>query len=150
MKLKVICTPLGLQPIYEEDYDSKKMLKVGECYTADIRLIRNLQFHKKAFSLLNTAWSLLPERTQNGFRTIDAFRDTITVAAGFPTTVTPAIQYGAVPVFVDVTIPQYNADITRLEAAISPKTGENGYAIWFIAIAVFCAACVFASKKKIA
>lgn len=83
MKLKVICTPLGLQPIYEEDYDSKKMLKVGECYTADIRLIRNLQFHKKAFSLLNTAWSLLPERTQNGFRTIDAFRDTITVAAGF-------------------------------------------------------------------
>lgn len=35
-------------------------------------------------------------------------------------------------------------------AAISPKTGENGYAIWFIAIAVFCAACVFASKKKIA
>ena len=83
MKLKVICTPLGLQPIYEEDYDSKKMLKVGECYTADIRLIRNLQFHKKAFSLLNTAWALLPEKTQNGFRTIDAFRDTITVAAGF-------------------------------------------------------------------
>lgn len=83
MKLKVICTPLGLQPIYEEDYDSKKKLKVGECYTAEIRLIRNLQFHKKAFSLLNTAWSLLPERTQNGFRSIDAFRDTITVAAGF-------------------------------------------------------------------
>lgn len=83
MKLKVICTPLGLQPLYEEDYDSKKKLKVGECYTAEIRLIRNLQFHKKAFSLLNTAWALLPERTQNGFRTIDAFRDTITVAAGF-------------------------------------------------------------------
>lgn len=83
MKIKVICTPLGLQPIYEEDYDSKKKLKVGECYTAEIRLIRNLQFHKKAFSLLNTAWSLLPERTQNGFRSIDAFRDTITVAAGF-------------------------------------------------------------------
>lgn len=83
MKLKVICTPLGLQPIYEEDYDSKKKLKAGECYTAEIRLIRNLQFHKKAFSLLNTAWSLLPEKTQNGFRTIDAFRDSITVAAGF-------------------------------------------------------------------
>jgi len=83
MKLKVICTPLGLQPIYPEDYDEKKKLKVGECYTAEIRLIRNLQFHKKAFSLLNTAWALLPERTQNGFRTIEAFRDTITVAAGF-------------------------------------------------------------------
>ena len=46
----------------------------------------------------------------------------ITVAAGFPTTVTPAIQYGAVPVFVDVTIPQYNIDVTKLEAALSDKT----------------------------
>lgn len=46
----------------------------------------------------------------------------ITVAAGFPTTVTPAIQYGVVPVFVDVTIPQYNIDITQLEAALSEKT----------------------------
>lgn len=46
----------------------------------------------------------------------------ITVAAGFPTTVTPAIQHGVVPVFVDVTIPQYNIDVTRLEAALSDKT----------------------------
>ena len=46
----------------------------------------------------------------------------ITVAAGFPTTVTPAIQYGAVPVFVDVTIPQYNIDVTMLEEAYSEKT----------------------------
>lgn len=46
----------------------------------------------------------------------------ITVAAGFPTTVTPMIQYGAVPVFVDVTIPQYNIDVRALEAALSPKT----------------------------
>lgn len=45
----------------------------------------------------------------------------ITVAAGFPTTVTPAIQYGAVPVFVDVTIPQYNIDTEALEAAYSEK-----------------------------
>lgn len=83
MRLKVICTPLGLQPLYEEDYDSKKRLKVGECYTADIRLVRNLRFHKKAFSLLNTAWALLPERTQNGFRSVESFRQSITVAAGF-------------------------------------------------------------------
>lgn len=46
----------------------------------------------------------------------------ITVAAGFPTTVTPAIQYGVIPVFVDVTIPQYNIDVTQLEKALSPKT----------------------------
>jgi len=48
--------------------------------------------------------------------------EVITVAAGFPTTVTPIIQYGAVPVFVDVTIPQYNIDVTKLEMALSSKT----------------------------
>ena len=46
----------------------------------------------------------------------------ITVAAGFPTTVTPAIQYGVVPVFVDVTIPQYNIDVNALNYALSDKT----------------------------
>lgn len=48
--------------------------------------------------------------------------EVITVAAGFPTTIAPLIQYGAVPVFVDVTIPQYNIDVTKLEAAYSEKT----------------------------
>lgn len=48
--------------------------------------------------------------------------EVITVAAGFPTTVSPIINYGAVPVFVDVTIPQYNIDVNKLEAALSPKT----------------------------
>lgn len=48
--------------------------------------------------------------------------EVITVACGFPTTVTPMIQYGAVPVFVDVTIPQYNIDIEMLEKAYSQKT----------------------------
>lgn len=48
--------------------------------------------------------------------------EVITVAAGFPTTVNPIIQYGAIPVFVDVTIPQYNIDITKLEEALSEKT----------------------------
>lgn len=46
----------------------------------------------------------------------------ITVACGFPTTVAPAIQYGVVPVFVDVTIPQYNIDVNQLEAALTEKT----------------------------
>lgn len=46
----------------------------------------------------------------------------ITVAASFPTTVSPIIQYGAVPVLVDVTIPQYNIDVEILEKAISKKT----------------------------
>ena len=57
-----------------------------------------------------------------GERRVKRGDEIITVAAGFPTTVTPAIQYGAVPVFVDVTIPQYNIDVTMLEAAYSEKT----------------------------
>lgn len=57
-----------------------------------------------------------------GDRQIKPGDEIITVACGFPTTVTPAIQYGAVPVFVDVTIPQYNIDVTKLEAALSEKT----------------------------
>lgn len=48
--------------------------------------------------------------------------EVITVAAGFPTTVTPIIQYGAIPVFLDITIPQYNIDVTKLEEAYSEKT----------------------------
>ncbi|MDY3773612.1 MAG: lipopolysaccharide biosynthesis protein RfbH [Eubacterium sp.] len=48
--------------------------------------------------------------------------EVITVAAGFPTTIAPIIQYGAVPVFVDMTIPQYNMDASMLEEALSEKT----------------------------
>ncbi|MEG0998404.1 MAG: lipopolysaccharide biosynthesis protein RfbH [Clostridiales bacterium] len=55
-------------------------------------------------------------------RAIKPGDEVITVAAGFPTTVTPILQYGAVPVFVDVTIPQYNIDPSQLEIALSPKT----------------------------
>jgi len=46
----------------------------------------------------------------------------ITVAAGFPTTVNPIFQNNLVPVFIDVTIPTYNADVAQLEAALSPRT----------------------------
>lgn len=57
-----------------------------------------------------------------GERQIKKNDEVITVACGFPTTVTPILQYGAVPVFLDVTIPQYNIDVTKLEGALSPKT----------------------------
>jgi CDP-6-deoxy-D-xylo-4-hexulose-3-dehydrase len=55
-------------------------------------------------------------------RKIERGDEVITVAAGFPTTVTPIIQYGAVPVFVDVTMDTYNIDVTQLAAALSAKT----------------------------
>ena len=57
-----------------------------------------------------------------GDRQIKRGDEVITVACGFPTTVTPVLQYGAVPVFVDVTVPQYNINTDMLEQAYSDKT----------------------------
>ena len=57
-----------------------------------------------------------------GDRQIKKGDEVITVACGFPTTINPIIQYGAVPVFLDVTVPQYNIDVEKLEEALSPKT----------------------------
>lgn len=57
-----------------------------------------------------------------GDRQVKPGDEMITVAAGFPTTVTPAIQYGVIPVFIDVTIPQYNMDVKMLDEALSEKT----------------------------
>ena len=57
-----------------------------------------------------------------GDRQIKKGDEVITVACGFPTTINPIIQYGAVPVFLDVTVPQYNIDVEQLEAAYSEKT----------------------------
>ena len=67
-----------------------------------------------AFSAL-TAHELGEERIKPG-------DEVITVAASFPTTVNPILQYGAVPVFLDVTLPHYEMDVTHLEKALSPKT----------------------------
>lgn len=55
-------------------------------------------------------------------RRINRGDEVITVACGFPTTIAPILQYGAVPVFLDVTLPTYNIDVTQLEKALSPKT----------------------------
>ena len=57
-----------------------------------------------------------------GERRIKPGDEVITVAAGFPTTVAPINQFGAIPVFVDVSLPTYNLDVTRLDSALSEKT----------------------------
>ncbi len=59
---------------------------------------------------------------QLGDRRIRQGDEVITVAAGFPTTVAPIIQFGAVPVFIDVTLPTYNIDCSQLEKALSERT----------------------------
>ena len=57
-----------------------------------------------------------------GDRAVKVGDEVISVAAGFPTTINPIIQFGAIPVFLDVDIPTYNIDVTKLEQAVSPKT----------------------------
>jgi CDP-4-dehydro-6-deoxyglucose reductase, E1 len=57
-----------------------------------------------------------------GSKRIKPGDEVITVATGFPTTVNPAVQFGAVPVFLDVHVPTYNIDVTHLEDALTPKT----------------------------
>ncbi len=97
---------------YTDEFEKKlaKYLNVRFCSLVNSGSSANLL----AFMTLTSP--LLKERQ------IKRGDEVITVAAGFPTTVTPMIQYGAVPVFVDVTIPQYNIDVKMLEAARSEKT----------------------------
>lgn len=97
---------------YTDEFESEfaKFLGVKYCSLVNSGSSANLL----AFMTLTSP--LLKERK------INPGDEVITVAAGFPTTVAPIIQYGAVPVFVDVTIPQYNIDVTKLEEALSSKT----------------------------
>lgn len=83
MKLLLQNTALGLVPLYDSDLDEKRKLKVGQVYQADIKVVRNINFHRKMWAMLNTAWALLPEKTQNGFRSFEGFRAYLLVAAGF-------------------------------------------------------------------
>ena len=94
------------------------------------------RFEKKFAEYLNVPYSLLVNSGSSanllafmtltsdllGERKINRGDEVITVACGFPTTIAPIIQYGCVPVFVDVTIPEYNIDVSMLEKALSDKT----------------------------
>ncbi len=96
---------------YTDEFEKKlaDYLKVPFCSLVNSGSSANLLAFMALTSPLLKERQILPED------------EVITVACGFPTTVTPIIQYGAVPVFVDVTIPQYNIDVTLLEKAYSPK-----------------------------
>ena len=83
MKLFLQNTAVGLVPLYDSDFDEKRKLKVGQVYQAEIKVVRNILFHRKFWAMLNTSWALLPERTQNGFRSFEGFRAYLLVAAGF-------------------------------------------------------------------
>ncbi len=125
-------------PYASRVYDSKEMVNLVDSslefwltsgrYTDEFEKKLAEYLHVRYCALVNSGSSanLVAFMTLTspllGDRRVKRGDEIITVAAGFPTTVTPAIQYGAVPVFVDVTIPQYNIDVTKLEEALSEKT----------------------------
>lgn len=82
MKIQVICTTNGLVPLGDDSYDEKRKLRVGQVYECDVKVVRSYPFLKKAFALLNAAWSLMNERQQAGWRSKEGFRNYLTVAAG--------------------------------------------------------------------
>lgn len=91
MKIKVVCTAHGLMPLYDDDFDEKKRLKEGQVYIVDVKLVRNLDFHRKYFAMLSAAWSLLTQRQRAFFSQgelgetfgKEAFRRTVQVTAGY-------------------------------------------------------------------
>lgn len=97
---------------YTKEFEEKfsKMLDVKYCSLVNSGSSANL------IAFMSLTSPLLKERA------IKRGDEVITVAAGFPTTISPIVQYGAVPVFVDVTIPEYNIDCNMLEKALSNKT----------------------------
>ena len=97
---------------YAERFENEfaKFLGVKYCSLTNSGSSANLL----AFATL-TSPKLEDRRIQRG-------DEVITVAAGFPTTVAPIIQYGAIPVFVDVTLPTYNINCDFIKAALSSKT----------------------------
>lgn len=97
---------------YSKEFEEKlaKFLEIKHCYLVNSGSSANLL----AFMAL-TSDSLGTRKVQRG-------DEVITVAAGFPTTVAPIIQYGAIPVFVDVDLHTANIDVSKLEIALSDKT----------------------------
>ena len=82
MKLLVINTPRGLVPMGDDDYEEKKKLKLGQTYSVEIKVARNLDFHRKYFALIAYAWEFLNEQETAKFKSKDNFRKYLEMAAG--------------------------------------------------------------------
>ena len=82
MKFLVINTPRGLVPFGDDDYEEKKKLKLGQTYSVEIKVARNIDFHRKYFALISYAWEVLNEQETASFVTKEGFRKSIEVAAG--------------------------------------------------------------------
>lgn len=82
MKLLVINTPRGLVPLGDDDYEQKRKLKLGETYSVEVKVVRNVDFHRKYFALIAYAWEFLNEQEAERFKDKENFRKYIEIAAG--------------------------------------------------------------------
>ena len=82
MKFLVINTPHGLVPYGNDDYEEKKKLKDGATYSVEIKVARNLDFHRKYFAMVSYAWDFLNEAETATFRTKENFRKYLEISAG--------------------------------------------------------------------
>lgn len=82
MKMFVINTPRGLVPYGDDDFEEKQKLKLGETYSVEIKIPRNIQFHRKYFALISYAWEFLNESETTAFKTKEGFRKSVEIAAG--------------------------------------------------------------------
>ena len=84
MKIFVRNTAHGLVPLYDEDYEEKRKLEIGKDYLAEIKVPRNINFHRLYFSLMRCAWDLQSEARQRELwkDNIDNFRKTVQMTAG--------------------------------------------------------------------
>lgn len=82
MKLLVINTPRGLVPLGDDDYEQKRKLKLGETYSVEVKVVRNVDFHRKYFALIAYAWEFLNEQETERFKDKENFRKYIEIAAG--------------------------------------------------------------------
>lgn len=86
MDIIVKNTFTGLVPLYDEDLDNKKKLKIDEYYKVKVTKVRNIGLLRKYFALINTAWAYLSEAEDEFFHhNKEMFRETVQVAAGYST-----------------------------------------------------------------
>lgn len=82
MKMMVVNTLSGLIPLEDDDYEEKKKLKLGQTYSVEIKVARNLDFHRKYFALVAYAWEFLNEQETAKFKSKENFRKYLEMAAG--------------------------------------------------------------------
>lgn len=82
MRLLVVNTPRGLVPCGDDDYDEKKKLRLGETYSVEVRVARNVDFHRKYFALIAYAWEYLNEKELATFKSKGNFRKYLEISAG--------------------------------------------------------------------